>query len=355
MSQQTDNNEEVALYKTFQWIVLIFSIVFFFILANGYFNLFVSKNKALAIVLGLFLASLAWCLAKFIGSSKEKIKGNLPFFILLLVLSSVGVFNSLMVNLEGKQIFQEAIDNAAIRFKDLAIAANKALKDPVLEAKRDRVENLKQMFFEELRNPQNCGQGYAASALAKKIKDELPAFQVLSGSGKCSNIDKIIASYDTSIEKLLLNSKEFTNANYQEIQATKNEIFQKEIYAQDKLIKIKNEISDGASLLTDVRLQLEDVATTYQILALQLSKYVQIDFPRTLEMTFVRDLGEWSQVINLLISRLDKLSSYVYLFLAIFSDWILIYFFIRLSNLKRDLPNKKVVQQKTGISSPWDS
>jgi hypothetical protein len=351
---QHNNNENISLHRTFQWIVIVFSLIFFIVLSNGYFNLLISINKAFAIFSGVILAFLAWSLAKFIGSSPGRIKGNFPLFILLLLLSAVGVFNSLMTNLEGKKIFQEAIDDAAIRFRNLPIITKKALRNPIIEEKRAKVENLKGLFFEELHNPQNCGQGPVASQLAQKIKDELPAFQVLSGPGSCSKVDKIIASYDLSIERLLLNSKEFADANYKEIQTAQDDITQKEQTAQNELNKIKSEINDGGNLLIDARLGLEKISTLYQNMALELTKLdPNNDFPKFLEMNSVRNLGEWSQIINLIISRLDQLSTYVYLFLALFFDWILIYLFSRLKNLTQTLQSKNVTLRSTKISSPW--
>lgn len=351
---QKSNNEEVILYKNFQWVVVIFSAAFFFVIANGYFNLFVSTEKIIAIVIGVGLASLAWSLAKFIGGSRQKISGNIPLFILLLIISAVGVFNALMINLEGKQIYQETIDDSSVRFRNLSLTATKVLKNPLLEDKRVKVDSLKRMFFEELHNPQNCGQGHEANILAQKIKEELPEFRLLSGSNVCSNVDKIIASYDASIEKLLVNSREFISENYTETQSAKNEIIQKELSAQDQLISIKKDMNDGGNLLSIARMKLEEVSSKYQNSVLLLYKYSPtIDLPRSLDMKAVRSLGEWSQGINLLISRLDNTSTYVYLFLAVFADWILIYLFSRLSDLKNQLPNRRVVHQSTNISTPW--
>lgn len=329
-------------------------MVFFFVLANGYFILFFSKTKILAVFIGVILAALAWNLAKFIGSSKEGIKGNIPFFVLLLILSAIGVFNSLMVNLEGKHIYQETIDGAAGRFKDLTQIA-KSLENPKLEAKRLKVNGLKHMFIEELRNPNNCGQGRDAKKLAKEIKDELPLFQVLSGSAGCKDIEKVIASYDASIDKLLLNSSEFMNADYPKILAMQNNVSKKEIEAQVKLIKLQKEISDGGGLIIQAKSELEEINRIYRDLAHQLNLFIPNDkkFPTELEINSVRNLGEWSQVINLLISRLDNLSTYVYLFLAIFADVILIYSFSRLSNLRKALPNQKTNSSETEISTIW--
>jgi hypothetical protein len=349
-------NEDVSQHKTLQWVVFIFSIVFFFVLANGYYNLFVNKNSILAFVVGLSLASLAWGLAKFIGSSKEKIQGNLPLFVLLLLLSAVGVFNSLMINLEGKKIFLETIDEAQITYKDLPLIAKKALKNEVIEQKRARVDALKESFFAELHNPQNCGQGPVALQRAKELELELPGFKLLaptSQKNSCANIDGVISTYNKSIESLFINSKEVVEANYKEIQEVKDRIVLSEANEQARLEQIKFDINNGGNLLVTARDNLEKVATDYQKLARELTKYSNMKVKTDLDMSSVRNLGEWSQIINLILSRLQSSSTYVYLFLAFFFDWILVYLFSRLSDLKKALPNKKPLQQATNISSPW--
>jgi uncharacterized oligopeptide transporter (OPT) family protein len=95
MNKKT-NTETMALHRTLQWVVVVFSIFFFYVLANGYYNLIVYKSEFLAVVFGVILASLAWGLAKFIGSSISGIKGHFPMFVCLLIISALGVFNWLI-------------------------------------------------------------------------------------------------------------------------------------------------------------------------------------------------------------------------------------------------------------------
>ena len=131
-------------------------------------------------------------------------------------------------------------------------------------------------------------------------------------------------------------------------------MIQKEKNAQEKLNQIRTEINNGGNLLVDARLDLEGLATLYQNTSLELSKIdLNAKLPASLEMNSVRNLGEWSQIINLIISRLDKPSTYVYLLLAFFFDWILIYLFSRLKEIANKLSVKKVNERATKIDSPW--
>jgi hypothetical protein len=355
------NNEEIVQHRTLQYIVFIFSIVFIFVLSNGYYNLLVTKNQPVAFFAAIALAGLAWSLAKFIGSSKDKIKGNIPLFVLLLILSAVGVFNSLMINLEGKRIYLEAIESSQSTFKELNLTTKKLLKNPDIEAKKNRVDSLMASFTAELKNPQNCGQGPVAKELASQLKSELDGFEILSGPANgpanCKNIDRIIGAYRKTVDDLLINSKEYTKGNYKETSALSNEVEIVEKNAQDQLNKLKADVNNGdnGNILIHARNNLEDVASKYQVIAQKVSaisndpKIPQ----RSLDLNSVRNLGEWSQIINLIISRKNELSTYVYLSLALFFDWILIYLFASLSDLKRALPNKRSAQKTTNISTPW--
>lgn len=141
------------------------------------------QNLLLALGAALLFPLLAWWLAKFIGSSRTGIRGNLPLFILLLLVSAVGVFNSLMLNLEGRRIFIEAIERAHDQFDRLGGRAVGELQrggSSSPAAHIARVQNLKEALFSEIRNPLNCGQGPQARAILENLREELPQFRALS-------------------------------------------------------------------------------------------------------------------------------------------------------------------------------
>src|SRR5262245_41826765 len=99
-------------------VLIGYSVVFLSILVYGYYFLF-SGVRAAGVLLALILPAIAWGIAKVIGTSQEGIRGHIPFFVLLLTLSAAGVFNALMLRLEGPLIFKEAIDAAAARCAEL--------------------------------------------------------------------------------------------------------------------------------------------------------------------------------------------------------------------------------------------
>ena len=350
--------------NTITLIVFAFSLLFFAVLANGYYILFVKDSAILAALIGLLLASIAWGLGKFIGSSESGIRGHLPMFILMLMLSAVGVFNSLMMNLEGKRIFQEAIDNASLSFKELPILAKKAMRDNAIEEKIARVDTLLNSLEQEIRNPRNCGEGPEARRILNEIRIELPGFRKLSGTNLNCNeneilVNQLVIMYREQASKELFNSKLLVDANYGELVQSRNSIIETEKRAQNQLGQIRTEVNGGANssfLLKNTRPKLEGLAAEYQSLATDLIKYSRGDISAnvrpSLDISAVRNLGEWSQIINLLLSRLDKPSTYVYLFMAFFADWILIYLFQQLRAQRSAQPRKRNVAPTT-INNPW--
>ena len=372
---KTLNTEEVSDLKTFQAVSLIFSILFLFVVGNGYYNLFLTKIGSYALVVALLLATLAWLLAKLIGSNKGKIFGNLPLFFLLLIISSVGVFNAMMLNLEGKIIYLEAIEDAGEKFGNLFGATDAVLSnyDHSILTKKGNVETLRLQLKAEIENPLNCGQGPIAIKIGQDLKIELPLFQMLSipvltksrNQQSCESV-KILASYNSLINELLYNHPDLVKVHYKENKEFKSKIEAEVKGAQEELKELSVYVNNGGGLLKDnnidgvlvksARGKLEDISTNYANLAVELKNYApKAELVMNLNITDARSLGEWSQLINLILDRLDKPSTYVYFGLSVFFDWILIYLFARLSSLKAILKqqNPKANIPKSGIPSAW--
>jgi hypothetical protein len=69
------------------------------------------------------------------------------------------------------------------------------------------------------------------------------------------------------------------------------------------------------------------------------------DLPANLDLTTISRLGEWSQIFSVLFSRLDRVSTYVYLLLSVFMDFMLYYLFSRYRLLKLRQPNQAIITQ----------
>lgn len=352
-----DGADSPRQYNNLLFIVLAYSMIFIAVLFNGYYHLFYVKGLFVAGVIALILALIAWGLGKYIGSSPGGLKGNLPLFAMMLILSAAGVFNSLMLNLEGKRIFEETVDKASERYRDLSIYATGNMRDEDIERKIANVNSLAKSLAEEIRNVRNCGEGPEARKILDSIARELPGFTVLSGAGRdCAQAEQIIRAYQEQIQERLYNHQDLVRLNYRGLIEARDQIVAGEKTAQNKLAGIRRDINEGQGLLSVVRPRLEEVATEYQaqaISATKLSRSARAEaLPTTLDMASVRNLGEWSQVLNLLISRLDKPQTYVYLFLALFADWMLVHLFALLSAQRSRLAPKKRTLDRT-VNNPW--
>lgn len=347
-----NNHENVRQLRNLQWVVLAISVLFACIIGNGYYNLSINRGALFAICTAVLLTSIAWGLAKFIGSSEHGIKGNAPLFVMLIILSAVGVFNALMINLEGHRIFQEAIDAATQRFREVPPVAVEALQDPKIIQQRERIEDQKVALKQEIENPLNCGAGPAARKIMDDIAHELPGFTVLSGTlGNCARAPEVAVEYLQQIDQL--EDQYLEKSGNKALVAERQQILADEATAEDHLHQLEKSLNDGINLLTVARPAMEELASDYQGMAAKLYRYpAGKQLKPSLDISAVRNLGEWSQVINLIVSRLDKVQTYIYIFLAGFADWLLVHLFYLLRRLRRNVQPVRADAPQT-VSNLW--
>jgi hypothetical protein len=335
---QIEENKKTLQF--FRIVTFIWSIIFVAILINGYFNLFITSfGSIIAFILGTLLAFLAWGLGRHIGASGGiKNSSNSPLFILMLMISAVGVFNALMINLEGKPIFTETIDESSRKYQELSLLAKKHLKNPEVDSFIAEIESLKSSLRSEMKNIKNCGEGESARKILQLIQNKLPNFRPTSGGVRCDKVDEVLNDYNKTIDALVKESKEFNTTNYNQILNLRNKILDENKKAQDSLMHLKQELNNGASLIRVIKPELEIINQNYESLASALKQELPdgVNINSSINLSNARALGEWSQVLGLIISRLDKFSTYLYLLLAFFIDWITVYFFNRVQILRKD-------------------
>jgi hypothetical protein len=309
--------EQAGRHRVIQTIVALYSFIFFGVIAYGYFYL-VNVGVMAALLIAGVMAFLAWFLAKFIGQSETGIRGHVPAFALLLVISAAGVFNSAMVRFEGDRIVSEAASDAQDRFAKLKRLATQTLAKDVdgyneVIASRDAL-------LSELRNPMNCGQGAEARRVLNQLENQLPGFRPLSvGGNKCAQIEKVVTEYQTKIGELL-------KARYPNFA-----IIDEATEAQRELRALQAQATTdyGPSMLQSTKGMLARQNDRYRDLHGRLDQLGgavdQID--SQLDASEVRDLGDATKLPTLFLNRLDVPRTYVYLAIAIFFDWLMIYFF----------------------------
>jgi hypothetical protein len=344
---------QVSRYRVTQVIAFLYSILFVSIIAGGYFFL-LQKNYFVATLFALVFAGIAWNIARYLGSSEKGIQGYPPLFALLLIISGVGVFNNLILNLEGRQIFQETLNETELRFTELAEATAKYAQDPTVAARLAKIDSLIATLISEIQNPRNCGQGPQALQIAFDIQKELPDFRLLSGKSDCSMNNVLAAEYRETLEGLKIKAAWYVEADYGGLVKTREEIIENAAAAKAELKLLRSAVNTGfaGTLLKSVGPKLEDLASMYREDAARLRRYSSgEDVAPALNLSAVESLGEWSQLINLVISRANKASTYVYLSLAVFLDWIMVYLFtlIRQNGAGLNLRAGSV----QGVRNPW--
>lgn len=319
----TAQAEQHQNHSTSQIIAALYSALFLAVIWFGYFLLF-SKSIAAAVPLATILALTAWFLARFIGNHEGGIKRYWPMFALLLVLSAVGVFNSLMLNLEGRKIFAETISEASDDFTKLDAAAATKMRERGIGEHLGKVRELESALIREIQNPLNCGQGPVARQIIADLKRELPGFKELSSAGvDCSKNEAVVADYHSRIQDLVEDAP-WNDAVLMQVRADSQTA---KTSLQDLDTRAGTMFAPG--LLTKILPEFPKLDTDYRT---NYSRLVQRDvdvsqIPAQLHLSEVNSLGEWSQLIGLIIERLDRITTWLYLALAFCFDYLMVYFF----------------------------
>jgi len=294
------------------------------------------------------LAFLAWNLGRFIGSSEGGIRKRTPIFILLLIISAAGVFNWMMVNFEGRKILQDAVNSAEQRYIKLANSAKKNVDDPKLTAIEAFVQKKEKDFISEVRNPFSCGFGPVAKQRWNELLVLLPdlkryAGQVTRTTENCSSLAEL---YEKKIDdewSSTNDSKKLENIRRDaSVIQTNSDLYQKE------LANLVTEADANGSdfIVNTARQDLEAVNAAYKKNLLTLNSYApDHGLPDSLDITTISNLGQWSQIVSVITSRLDQTSTYFYLLLSVFMDWMLVYFFMQYRDLRAKQPNRPYVSE----------
>jgi hypothetical protein len=331
-------DQKASNHTAIKLVTMLYSVIFVGSIAAGYYYL-LQNMPLIGALIALILAAIAWNIARFLGGEDDGIRNHKPLFVLLLLLSAFGIFNTLMLNLEGRSIFNETVQQTEKQLSELAAAVRENMPIPAVEAKIAEVNSLQSLLIAEIKNPQRCGQGPAALEIMDKLRTILPAFQPLSqpNGNNCTQNDRLIASYRQTIKGLIENSDWYKAANYAQRMADQASIESDVAASREKLAQLRGRIDNAraTTLLSEVKPQLEAIATDYNRNAALLKSYGKEDSVNDdLSLLAVQSLGEWSQLINVILSRLNKPSTYIYLLIAVFADWLMIYLF-NLSRIKR--------------------
>ncbi len=320
---ESGKTQQVAIFRSMQVLLLVFSLIFFFIIAYGYYNLLLGSGVFLAFVGGTVMAVLAWYLARVIGTSPGGLKVNWVLFIPLLIISAAGVYNSMMVYLEGGRILSETATSAQERFANIERLAETGLSDSGATTKLARVNSLSEALFSEIRNPLDCGQGPEARRLIAELQRELPGFHPLSARRRdCAQNEAVIEDYRSRIAALVSRAS-WNNSDLRAVISASQS-------ARNTLDEIRSNVTTNYSpvILKPSLNELEAQDVLYRDLRFRLAKQVDVKvLPSGLHLSEAQSLGNAFKLPALFIERLDEAATYVYLAIAVGFDYLMVYLF----------------------------
>lgn len=316
---------QLSRYRSIQILLALFSFVFFAIISYGYYHLLIDSGWFIAMVGGAIIALVAWFLGRWIGTTPGgpwTSRANPFLMLILLAVSAAGVFNTMMVYMEGEQILVDTTTESQVKFTMLETAASSQLKASGAEEKLATINGLRDALVSEIRSPGNTGEGQAARQIMETLRRELPGFIPLSGSGRSDDQDEeVIADYNQRIDALIAGAP-WNNANLVGVTTV----------ARDEAAKLEKIRTDIATSYSPERLrQYVSVFLTsdgvYRKAFGDLAKDVKVEgIAPSLPIESAQYLGNVYKILPLFINRLGQ-GSWMYLLLALAFDFLLVQLF----------------------------
>jgi hypothetical protein len=311
-------------------------ILFAFIVGRGWQGLAAQFGSIVSVIAGLFMAVvaivLAWSIATdWVANPKERMT-RYAFFFVLLNISALGTVNAMFLTFQASNLFREESQAATQSVSKLNEFGATYLEGRAELRSYDRlaaqVKTLQTKLIDEIRNPQNCGQGPVALGYANELK-ALIDFQVNSGIPDCKKSNEVIERYEVTIPRLLANSATYRLAKNDIDLREKLNVFEKESRAD--LSEINASAASVAPKVIEMKALFFRVAERYSAMRSELGARKQIpkDMPEKIDTSAISALGDIGQIWPFLVSRLDKLTTYFYLVLAIFLEATLVLAFRR--------------------------
>ncbi len=341
------NIESQRKLQVIQIVAALYSLIFVVAIAHGYLVLLQKENPALAYGVAVVFALTAWNLARFVGSEENGIRKYAPLFGLLLLISAMGVFNTMLAIFESRNILTEVVEDTEDRFSKLKMATQRVQEELGITAKSSAVDDQLLRLKQEINNPMNCGQGPRAMEAVQKLKELLPGFEPQSkGAGRsCLKRAELSKDYEIKV-KLMKANASWNKKDLQEIITAADE-------AQKTLKVTKVQAANGAGAIVSVSRTLEELSPVYQKNVFALARYRNpTGIPSKLDLRQVQSIGEWSQILNLVIARIGKPTTYFYLMIAGLADWMMVYLF-SLIREKRNLAPNASANGLPAINQAW--
>lgn len=331
----------------FTWVVLT---VFCTIIFTGWWYFFEPTlgHRVAAWAAAFALTFLAALCARQIGQLRAdwviNRTGNrwhwlVPYFFLIFI-SALGTLNAAFYLFEGRNILRQDIASVRSAYTALRDEASKTLPPPGYAQRAAQVEALLKNLHEEIVNPFRggyCGVGPVATSIIADIRQALPEYRVLNGSGPINPCDveraeDVYRSYAEKAHDLL---KRDTRSG---ADAPAKLAFLDELHR--RYAKMDGELGDlevtaggvGGTQSLHVRALLDarnayrsDRAAYYSLLGEKVGTLPEL---RTLQ---TEDVNNYARLPDLLRRRIFHFETIFYLFIAVGLDLFLIYLLMNLN------------------------
>lgn len=249
------------------------------------------------------------------------------YFFVLLLISALGTMNTMFMQTQQSGVLGDVISKTRNHLQQLKFTVEEKLATRAYDKQRADIAQMFKDFEKELRNPANCGFGAQANQRFHELQTELPKLKPLAlGSGACGNIEALIAAYKDTVYQLRDDIADpETKKRFQQ----RNEFIsqlQKTI-AEIEDMKVKNlSLSKAAAMPALIA-----AWNTYAAILSESELIARSSFglPSEIVDTNVQGMGSITQIIPLLISRLDNPLTYMIIAAAVLFDILLIEFFGR--------------------------
>jgi len=326
-------------------IAFVCGVIFY-----GYMN-FVAAAKpawpsAFPYLAGIVAAAFAFLFANAtarerFGAARSQAKADpyagMGWFAGLLIVSAMGLMNSLFLVLEGDDVVASRLESARKTFVQLEQEGKKALQIPAIEDERNKIKlalnNLRQRIVDG-RDPGNpnsnaCGIGPDAEAEFQALQKHLPQFGrlPLTNVHQCAQQTQLVRLY-AEHEKVAWEQFE-SRPEYRSNQGKKRDTIVKDLpeFVSRAHNQLQLRAAGETNSLASVRERLSIAAKSYADKKAEIEAVVGGELtalPPRLDIDDVANIGNPGHAVKLLLQRLNHLLTWLIIGVAFFFDWALV-------------------------------
>lgn len=324
------------------------AMLFLFIVTRGWQNLLSNYGSYISIIAAFLIAFVAVVLSWAIASERVinplKRSTALAYFFILFNISALGTVNAMLVMFQSNNVFREEIDKAADAIVGLRDYGKRSIDTKNYDEFRSSINDKWRNLKSELENPVMCGQGPVASARIVELQQYLPNFRTLAGSGRCEKITALIISYDSQIKQLSKESKIYLD-NKEKLDLI-DKIDDQSANMLNLIGNIRKNLNSSYSV-SDIKSQFYKISENYSLLRQEIftsgigeNEKIQ----RRIDISSFSAMGDIGQILPFIAKRLDDVSTYIYLFIALILDVTLISAFARVISSGPSANQRKAAQ-----------